>query len=273
MATTAMTVVLVGMNRHSSKTGAAPPDSMEKVAYVPRGAVPVAESVKLPRIRQAAKTHFINVELVNDRTADPLLSRLSRTRDPKIGRSKVLRRPRKGSAPVTVRVVEVQLREKLREGDELLRNTARALAEVLQHTDPGLEASPEVARSVQASENRWRTIASEYKLLDSRAVDELLGGSGTNRNRAHQLAKEGKIIGVKRGRGTVYPGFEFEHGAVRPVISELAAIGRRSSWSDAHLIMWMASPNGYLEGRVPARMLDQPDKVLEAARQDLAERW
>lgn len=247
----------------------APPDSMEQVAYLRRPAVPVAESVKLPRTRQTAKTQFINVELVNGRTVDPLLSRLSRTRDPKVGRSKALRRLRKDSASVSVRVVEAQLRE----SDDLLRNTARALAEVLQHTAPGLEASPEVARSVQASENRWRTIANEYKLLDSRAVDELLGGSGMNRNRAHQLAKEGKIIGVKRGRGTVYPGFEFEHGAVRPVMSELAAISRRSNWSDAHLIMWMASPNGYLEGRVPAQMLDQPDKVLKAARQDLAERW
>jgi hypothetical protein len=62
-----------------------------------------------------------------------------------------------------------------------------------------MEASPEVARSVQASENRWRAIAREYGLLDSRAVAALLGGNGTNRNKAHQLAKEGKIIGVKRG--------------------------------------------------------------------------
>jgi hypothetical protein len=146
-------------------------------------------------------------------------------------------------------------------------------AEVLERTGQGLEASPEVARSLQASENRWRAIEKEYRLLDSRSVAELLGGSGTNRNKAHQLAKQGTIIGVKRGRGTVYPGFEFDRGEVSPVIAEVAAIGRRNGWTDSHLLLWLASPNGYLEGRVPAGMMDDPAKILEAARQDLAERW
>lgn len=168
-----------------------------------------------------------------------------------------------------VRAVE----DRLRNGEQQLRRTARALAEVLERTDQGLEASPEVARSVQASENRWRAIAKEYGLLDSGSVAALLGSSGTNRNKAHQLAKEGKIIGVKRGRGTLYPGFEFDHGEVRPVIAKVAEIGRRNDWSDSHLLLWLASPNGYLEGRVPARMMDEQEKIVEAARQDLAERW
>lgn len=163
--------------------------------------------------------------------------------------------------------------EGLRKGEQQLRRTARALAEVLERTGQGLEASPEVARSVQASENRWRAIAREYGLLDSGAVAALLGGSRTNRNKAHQLAKEGKILGVKRGKGTLYPGFEFDHGEIRPVIAEVAAIGRGNQWSDSHLLLWLASPNGYLEGRIPARMMDEPEKILEAARQDLAERW
>jgi hypothetical protein len=136
-----------------------------------------------------------------------------------------------------------------------------------------LEASPEVAHSLRASENRWHAIAREYELLDSRAVAALLAGSGTNRKRAHQLAKEGKIIGVKRGRGTLYPGFQFDQGEIRPVIAEVAAIGRRNHWTDPHLLLWLASPNGYLEGRVPARMMDDPDRILEAARQDMAKRW
>jgi hypothetical protein len=190
------------------------------------------------------------------------------TVDKKSGRRTVTRRGLQAK-PEAVRAAE----DRLREGEQQLRRTARALAEVLERTGQGLEASPEVARSVQASENRWRTIAREYGLLDSRAVAALLGGSGTNRNRAHQLAKEGKIIGVKRGRGTLYPGFEFDHGEIRPVIADVAAIGRRNHWTDPHLLLWLASPNGYLEGRVPAQMMDDPDKILEAARQDMAERW
>lgn len=190
------------------------------------------------------------------------------TVDPKSGRRRVVRRGSQAK-PEAVRAAE----DRLREDEQQLRRTARALAEVLERTGQGLEATPEVARSVQASENRWRSIAREYGLLDSRAVDALLGGSGTNRNRAHQLAKEGKIIGVRRGRGTLYPGFEFDHGEVRPVIAEVAAIGRRNHWTDPHLLLWLASPNGYLEGRVPAQMMDDPDRILEAARQDMAERW
>lgn len=135
------------------------------------------------------------------------------------------------------------------------------------------EASPEVAHSLQASENRWHAIAREYGLLDSRAVAALLGGSGTNTNSAHQLAKEGRIIGVKRGRGTLYPGFQFDGGEVRSVIAEIAAIGRSNHWTDPHLLLWLASPNGYLEGRIPASMMEEPDKVLAAAQQDMADRW
>lgn len=192
------------------------------------------------------------------------------TIDEKSGRVKVTRRT---ATAQTKKIAFRAVEDRLRIGEQQLRRTARALAEVLERTDRGLEATPEVARSVQASENRWRAIEKEYGLLDSRSVAELLGGSGTNRNKAHQLAKEGKIIGVKRGRGTLYPGFEFDHGEVRPVIAEVGAIGRRNHWTDAHLLLWLASPNGYLEGRVPARMMDDPGQVLEAARQDLAERW
>lgn len=254
---TVMTVVLVGMNRHSNAAGVAETERMQAAAdYVQQARVPAVTSHtggKLLRKNQIRALHKRAVYV---------------TVDPETGERKVVRRHRKIERDA-IRGVEERLRE-----DELqLRSTARALAEVLMRTGPGLEASPEVARSVQASENHWRTIADEYGLLDSRAVDELLGGSGTNRNRAHQLAKEGKIIGVKRGRGIVYPGFEFHNGEVRPVIALVAALGRGNKWSDSHLLLWLASPNGYLEGRVPAQMLDQPDKVIRAARQDLAERW
>lgn len=277
-----MTVVLDGMNRHVGAESDAQTDSTENspaagirqlalLALAGELAGKEGSSKSLPAwSTHATKGHLSKPRYVTFVVKPGHTFDVERVRfvGLKQGRGKVMRRSRRPK-PEGVRVVQ----EALEENQVQLRNTARALAEVLQHTAPGLEASPEVARSVQASENRWRIIADEYGLLDSRAVDELLGGSGTNRNRAHQLAKDGKIIGVKRGRGIVYPGFEFEHGEVRPVIAEVAAIGRRNKWSDAHLLLWLASPNGYLEGRVPARMLDQTDKVLEAARQDLAERW
>jgi hypothetical protein len=242
------------MKRHSSDTGGAKVASL-KVPKATKVTVRASAAAGTKQVRAAAgsrpaKTYYVAV-------------------DPKSGRRKVVRLRNSQAKPEGVRAVEARLRG----GEQQLRRTARALAEVLERTGQGLEASPEVARSVQASENRWRAIAREYGLLDSRAVAALLGGSGTNRNRAHQLAKEGKIIGVKRGRGTLYPGFEFDHGEVRPVIAEVAAVGRRNHWTDPHLLLWLASPNGYLEGRVPAQMMEDRDKILEAARQDMAERW
>jgi hypothetical protein len=241
------------MKRHSADTGGARLANL-KVPNASKATVRSASAAGKKQTRKAAgslpaKTVYVTV-------------------DPKSGRVKGVRRVPQAK-PEAVRAAE----DRLRQGEQQLRRTARALAEVLERTGQGLEASPEVARSVQASENRWRAMAREYGLLDSRAVATLLGGSGTNRNRAHQLAKEGKIIGVKRGRGTLYPGFEFDHGEVRPVIAEVAAIGRRNHWTDPHLLLWLASPSGYLEGRVPARMMDDPDKILEAARQDMAGRW
>jgi hypothetical protein len=243
-----MTVMWIGMKRHSDEPGSVRATDPNTPKVTAGRSASVAGKKHVRRSAPARKVYV--------------------TVDPKSGRGKVVRRGLQAK-PETVRAAEDRLRE-----DELqLRRTARALAEVLERTGQGLEASPGVARSVQASENRWRTIAREYGLLDSRAVAALLGGSATNRNRAHQLAKEGKIIGVKRGRGTLYPGFEFDHGEVRPVIAEVAAIGRRNNWTDPHLLLWLASPNGYLEGRVPAQMMEDPGRILEAARQDMAERW
>lgn len=239
------------MKRHSGEPGSIRVTDPNAPTATPTAAAQSASSAGKKQVRRSlpAKKVYVTVEQ-------------------KSGPWKVRRRGPQAK-PEAVRAAE----DRLREGEQQLRRTARALAEVLERTGQGLEASPEVARSVQASENRWRTIAREYGLLDSRAVAALLGGSGTNRNRAHQLAKEGRIIGVKRGRGTLYPGFEFDHGEVRPVIAEVAAIGRRNHWTDPHLLLWLASPNGYLEGRVPAQMMDDPERILEAARQDMAERW
>ncbi len=252
--------MFVGMNRHSDEAGDSNPASLkvpEDSAGGRKGLLPnsaLAHKKQRPKAWAKLTPHPARTLYV--------------TVPAKSGRWKMTTRTSKPTRDL-VFVVE----ERLRSGEQQLRRTARALAEVLERTDQGLEASPEVARSVQASENRWRAIAKEYGLLDSGSVAALLGGSARNRNMAHQLAKEGKILGVKRGRGTLYPGFEFDHGEVQPVIAEVVAIGRRNEWSDSHLLLWLASPNGYLEGRIPARMMDEPGKILEAARQDLAERW
>ncbi|MCU1518169.1 MAG: hypothetical protein JWQ75_2890 [Pseudarthrobacter sp.] len=175
----------------------------------------------------------------------------------------------------TKRHLAARVQKSLSRRDEQLRRSAAALASVLELTEPGFEASPQIARSAQATENRWRAIAEEYGLLDSSSVALLVGSSPSNRNKAHQLAKEGKILGVRRGRGVLYPGFQFDKnlGQVRPIVAQVAALGRDNDWQDEHMLQWFTSSNGYLNGRSPASMMDTPELVLEAARQDLAARW
>ncbi|MHA7172889.1 hypothetical protein [Arthrobacter monumenti] len=168
-----------------------------------------------------------------------------------------------------------RVEELLRRRDENLVRSAAALSEVLAHVEVGMEATPAVARSLQATENRWRAMEREFGMLDSGGVAELLGSSPTNRNRAHALAKEGRILGVKRGRKVLFPGFQFNHeaGEVREVIAELAEIGRTAGWEERHLLQWMCTPNGYLDGDRPVDHIEDADRLISAARSDLAERW
>ncbi len=115
----------------------------------------------------------------------------------------------------------------------------------------------------------------EFGLLDSGQVAELLGSKATNRNRAHALSKEGRILGIRRGRGILYPGFQFDKDArqVRTEITDVIAIGRDNGWQDTHLLQWFCSPNGYLDGARPVDELVDHGRLMTAARQDLAKRW
>jgi hypothetical protein len=157
---------------------------------------------------------------------------------------------------------------------ELLRRRDENL-DVMGGIEPGVEATPQVARSLQATENRWRRIEREFGMLDSGQVAEFLGASGTNRNLAHSLAKKGQILGVKRGRKTLFPGFQFDadSGEVRPVIAQVASIGRQSGWEDRHLLQWLCTPNGYLDGARPVDHIADEVTLLQAAESDLAVRW
>lgn len=171
--------------------------------------------------------------------------------------------------------LKTPLLEAIRRRDEILVRSAAALTQVLTSISGDLEASPQITRSLQATENRWRRIEREFGMLDSGEVAELLGASPSNRNKAHQLAKDGQILGVKRGRGILYPGFQFdkELGVVRGIIKQVADIARRSGWEDTHVLLWFVSPNGFLGGTSPVHALTDGDQILEAARQDFGERW
>lgn len=163
---------------------------------------------------------------------------------------------------------------RLRYREQMLNRSIKALESALSHVPEEIEPSPQIARSVQAGENRWRRMAKEFDMLDSSQVASLLGISASNRNKASQLAKQGKILGVARGNRTLYPSFEFDlaAGKVRPVIAEVVkAAGDR--WDPESLLQWFCAPNGFLDGRRPVDTIDDRQTLLAAAYKSLAPEW
>ncbi|MDQ6755248.1 MAG: hypothetical protein M3017_18040 [Actinomycetota bacterium] len=74
---------------------------------------------------------------------------------------------------------EAEIRRLLLSQEQNLIRSAGALADVLQYVDAEEIAGPQVARSVQASENRWRAMEREFGLLDSADVAEMRGARKT----------------------------------------------------------------------------------------------
>ncbi|MDG3017212.1 hypothetical protein [Speluncibacter jeojiensis] len=151
--------------------------------------------------------------------------------------------------------------------------SARALGVALESVD--LPATPSIARAVQAEENRWRSIEAEFGLLSSLEVGELLGSRSSNpRSAASDRHRAGKLLGVRRGRETRYPGFQFSHGTVLPVIADLVALARRHQWSEQELALWLIAPTGWLDDRRPVDVLAaDSDAVLAAADAKFTTQW
>ncbi|NMR28101.1 hypothetical protein [Crystallibacter degradans] len=136
--------------------------------------------------------------------------------------------------------------------------------------------SPQVARSVQATENVWRAIEAEFGLLTSTQVSAAVGSSTPNRSFASDQRKAGKLIAIERPGGLRYPGFQFdrETHAVRPVIRELIRTARTAGRTDASLALWMVAPTGYLDGDRPVdRLTDDPEAVVDAAGESFSAEW
>lgn len=135
--------------------------------------------------------------------------------------------------------------------------------------------SPQLARSLAATENAWRMLEAEFGLLSSREVSELVGSSSPNRSYASDQRSKGKLIAVRRPGGLRYPGYQFdrtEH-VIRPVMADLIRIAREAGRSEASVALWMVIPTGYLDGDRPVDQLSDPDKVVEAAQQSFNVQW
>ncbi|MFD0046998.1 hypothetical protein ACFVGV_17590 [Pseudarthrobacter scleromae] len=135
--------------------------------------------------------------------------------------------------------------------------------------------SPQLARSLAATENAWRKLEAEFGLLSSREVSELVGSRSPNRSYASEQRSKGKLLAVKRPGGLRYPGYQFdrtEH-AIRPVMADLIRVASEAERSEASVALWMTLPSGYLDGARPVDQLSDPDKVVEAAQQSFNVQW
>jgi hypothetical protein len=136
--------------------------------------------------------------------------------------------------------------------------------------------SPQLARSLQATENMWRSIATEFGLLTSRQVAERLGGSPSNRNLATRRRAAHQIAGVVRRNAVLYPGFQFDraHGTIIPVMAWLIELAAANGRSEADLLLWLCSPTTAFDAEDrPVDHLEQPDAVLRAAKNQFEAQW
>jgi hypothetical protein len=139
----------------------------------------------------------------------------------------------------------------------------------------GGPVSPQLARSVQATENVWRDMEAEFGLLTSTEVSQAVGSKSPNRSYASDQRAAGRLLAIKRSGAYRYPGFQIdrlEH-RIRPVMADLLRVAKEAGRSEASLALWMAVPTGYLDGARPVDQLARPEKVVEAARQSFNVQW
>lgn len=134
---------------------------------------------------------------------------------------------------------------------------------------------PAMARAVQATENAWRAVESEFGLLSSSEVDILLGARNADQAYAAELRKRGELLSTLRKNSYVFPGFQLDHnvGVVRDWVAPLLTLAERNERSAADVIMWMMSPTTYFDGNRPADHVNDAERLLDVAERAWSIEW
>ena len=143
------------------------------------------------------------------------------------------------------------------------------------------QASPQAARSVQATENLVRSVAAEFGLLSGTEVGERMGSSSKSspRNLASTRHRAGELLAIRRGNRLKFPGFQFAaDGSPLPVIGVLRRLSVQHGWSESDLFLWLVAPTGRLDDVRPVDALqskaaDAQDKVVRAAELEMSTEW
>lgn len=152
--------------------------------------------------------------------------------------------------------------ELLTRNPELLRRISDLLG------DQPCATAQESVIQVGRVEALWRRIEAKWGALN---LDEAIRVSGSDPSNDQQtnvsaLRSRG-IVGVSRSGELRFPAFQFTpSGSVRTHWAEIVQVLTQAQWSDEDIVLWAASPNGWLDGRIPAEVLEtDPATVLRAA--------
>ena len=108
---------------------------------------------------------------------------------------------------------------------------------------------------------------SEVPLLTAQEIRGLSSRRSSDKNGpTSRWKREKKIFAVCYDGIDLYPAFQFEDGAPKPIIEKILAIlpDCMSTWQIA---FWFESGNGWLDGVEPQNCLSQTEEILYAARQ------
>lgn len=145
----------------------------------------------------------------------------------------------------------------------------RSLASITQ------VVSPEAAARAQVTENAWRAMDQEFRLLTAAEVAELVGSTSKNRKSyAADARRDGRILGVKRINQFVYPAFQFEYGHPRPVMHQLWNVAQRLEISAETVLLWLTAPTIWWGAEMrPVDRLSEPAEVVEAFESHFGTEW
>lgn len=133
---------------------------------------------------------------------------------------------------------------------------------------------PATAAQLALVDQSWRAIESRYGAFDAGQYAELVGASATSRSVASKAKTKG-LVGYRRGRRMLYPGFQFGERGLRPGWRDIVAPLRDAGWDDDDIVLWLAAPHEALGRRSPVEALDDGDRglVLDVVRDETAGVW
>jgi hypothetical protein len=140
--------------------------------------------------------------------------------------------------------------------------------------DEPVPVGPATGGQITPVDQAWRQIELRYGALDAGRYAELVGASPTSRSVTSKAKVKG-LVGYRRGRWILYPGFQFDDRGVRPGWNDIVAPLRAAGWEDEDIVLWLAAPHGALGRRSPVEALDAGDRslVLDVVRDATAQVW